>query len=65
MDEQAAETPRQRVRRHAAARRASLTAVEGTDTSPEAPVERESRPAASGTAGPNDDRLRRERPPHW
>jgi hypothetical protein len=55
---------RQRVRK-SGARRAELTPVEGTDTSPESPVEREAARAASGNPGPNDDRLRRERPPHW
>jgi hypothetical protein len=56
------------------ARRAKLTPAPHTDPSPEAP--RESRngrsadagsvaSAAPGAAGENDDRLKRDRPPHW
>ncbi|MEJ3405089.1 hypothetical protein WDJ51_10120 [Rathayibacter sp. YIM 133350] len=60
------ESPRaQRVERQRGARRAKLTPVPGTDTSPEAPPAPEGGVAASGSSGPNDDRLRRERPPHW
>jgi len=60
---------RQRVERVRGSRRARLTPVEGTlsdsdaeatlrddDADPEAP---------RGTKGANDDRLRRDRPPHY
>jgi hypothetical protein len=71
--------PRQWVERvPGASRRARLTPVAGTDTSPEPPIPRhdpilDARAAAgtgtpaSGTpsAGPNDERLRRDVPPHW
>ncbi|WP_130506372.1 hypothetical protein [Microterricola gilva] len=60
-------------------RRARLTPVAGTDTSPEPPITRndpilDARPSADGGApasgtpaasGPNDERLRRDVPPHW
>ncbi|GAA2440915.1 hypothetical protein GCM10009857_00050 [Agromyces soli] len=52
---------RQRVVRARGGRRAKLTPAPGSDPSPESPVEREqSRPA-----GPDDERITRERPPHW
>lgn len=52
---------RQRVVRARGARRAKLTPAPGSDPSPESPLEREpSRPA-----GPDDERITRERPPHW
>ncbi len=72
--------PRQWVERvPGASRRARLTPVEGTDTSPEPPITRDdpildARAAAEGGApasgtpnpsGPNDERLRRDVPPHW
>ena len=58
--------PRQHVQKHGTRnRRARLTAVAGTDTSPESPVEREESPVGSGPMGPNDERLKRDRPPHW
>ncbi|KQW06745.1 hypothetical protein ASC66_07330 [Leifsonia sp. Root4] len=72
--------PRQWVERvPGARRRARLTPVAGTDTSPEPPITRDdpildARPAADGGApasgtptasGPNDERLRRDVPPHW
>lgn len=53
--------PRQRVEK-TGRRRARLTPVEGTDTSPETPDEAE--PAAR----PNDSReadMLRDKPPHW
>lgn len=54
-------------------RRARLTPVAGTDASPEVPIVHDDAvfdapsAAASGTssAGANDERLRRDRPPHW
>lgn len=67
--------PRQWVERvPGARRRARLTPVAGTDPSPEAPIVGDDAvfgaqgAAASGTpsaAGPNDERLRRDVPPHW
>lgn len=72
--------PRQWVERvPGASRRARLTPVAGTDTSPEPPITRDdpildARAAAVGGApasgtpspsGPNDERLRRDVPPHW
>lgn len=53
---------RQRVERVPGARRARLTPAPGTDATPDAPPDEEARPEASG---PNDERLRRDVPPHW
>lgn len=51
------------------ARRARLTRVEGTlsDSDAEATLrgERANGTAPSGERGQNDERLRRDRPPHW
>jgi hypothetical protein len=69
-----AEDERQRVERAGGrARRARLTPAPGTDPTPEAPVpgageDGEERPAKRkpGAKGdPDDDRITRERPPHW
>lgn len=59
--------PRQRVvKAPGRVRRAKLTPAPDTDPSPEAPVPREEGGVASaGTRGENDERLRRDRPPHW
>jgi hypothetical protein len=59
-------TDRQRVVRVPGARRAQLTPVPGTDTEPET-AETEETPVAeaSGASGPNDERLRRDVPPHY
>ncbi|RNE56997.1 hypothetical protein [Cryobacterium tepidiphilum] len=59
--------PRQRVvKAPGRARRAALTPAPETDPSPEVPVPRgEGGVASSGVRGENDDRLRRDRPPHW
>lgn len=62
-----AEKPRQRVERVPGARRARLTPVEGSDPEPET-ASRETdavAPVATGDNGPNDDRLRRDVPPHY
>jgi len=60
---------RQRVERVAGSRRARLTRVAGTlsDSDAEATLrgERGAAAAPHGEAGPNDARLRRDRPPHW
>ncbi|WP_261165131.1 hypothetical protein [Microbacterium sp. Marseille-Q6965] len=59
---------RQRVERVRGARRARLTRVEGTlsDSDAESTLRGgEQGPLSAGERGPNDDRLRRDRPPHW
>lgn len=60
--------PRQRVVRARGARRARLTPAPGTDPAPETAtpgahddVER----GATRPATPDDERITRERPPHW
>ncbi|NUT58083.1 MAG: hypothetical protein HOQ00_04455 [Agromyces sp.] len=69
-----AEDERQRVERAGGrARRARLTPAPGTDPTPEAPVpgtgedveERSAPGKVAGKADPDDDRITRERPPHW
>ena len=64
-----AERPRQRVEKVPGSRRARLTKVEGTlgDADAEATLRGEDDAGApvAGEKGPNDDRLRRDRPPHW
>jgi hypothetical protein len=56
----------QRIVRVPGARRARLTAVPGTDAEPEKAERGDGGPPASGTgAGPNDDRLRQDVPPHY
>jgi hypothetical protein len=63
--------PRQRVERAPGrARRARLTPAPGSDPSPEAPVregeaEPEGTTAKAGAAASDDERLTRDRPPHW
>jgi len=65
------ESERQRVVRVPGSRRAKLTPAPGTDPSPELPPEDdEDAPTAgaagaSGDAGPNDERMRRDVPPHY
>ena len=64
------EEPRQRVERATGrARRARLTPAPGSDPSPEVPVDRLEAPEPlKGKAGPgtsDDERLTRDRPPHW
>ena len=59
---------RQRIERVPGARRARLTPAPGTSSEPVATDEDEktdAAPAAPGTAGPNDEQLRRDVPPHW
>lgn len=63
------EEPRQRIERVAGSRRARLTPAPGTDPLPE-PVSTASagdeKPTAPDTQrGPNDERLRRDVPPHY
>ena len=59
------DSDRQRVVRVAGSRRARLTPVAGTDTSPDVVThEPPSKDAITGD-GPNDDRMLREVPPHY
>lgn len=68
-----APAPRQSVVRAAGrARRAQLTPAPDTDPSPDVPARDEEKaapadptPGAPGARGENDDRLKRDRPPHW
>ena len=63
------EEPRQRVERAGGkARRARLTPAPGSDPSPEQPASAEPEPDATPKRtrpSPDDDRITRERPPHW
>lgn len=63
-----AAAPRQRVVRVAGARRAQLTPAPGTDPDPDLPPDADDAPAAgtgASESGPNDERLRRDVPPHY
>jgi hypothetical protein len=56
---------RQRIEKVPGARRAKLTPAPGTS---EEPTEADAEAAASDTPtadGPNDERMRRDVPPHW
>ncbi|MBS1906995.1 MAG: hypothetical protein JST33_10615 [Actinobacteria bacterium] len=55
---------RQRIVRVRGSRRARLTPAPGTHPEPDE-RDREAVPAAKGESGPNDDRMRREVPPHY
>lgn len=55
---------RQRVERVRGSRRARLTPAPGSDPSPEAPVHRDE-PSKGKPGSPDDERITRERPPHW
>lgn len=55
---------RQRVQRVPGSRRAKLTPAPGTTTEP-VPADEAAPDAAAGDAGPNDERLRRDVPPHY
>ncbi|BDZ55737.1 hypothetical protein GCM10025870_28100 [Agromyces marinus] len=59
--------PRQRVERARGARRARLTPAPGTDPEPETavPGAHDDRERGASKAPPEDDRITRERPPHW
>ena len=62
---------RQRIERVKGSRRAKLTPAPGTDPSPEAPVPGRGNAVddedegARRVSGPDDERLTREKPPHW
>ncbi|MFC9919985.1 hypothetical protein [Agromyces binzhouensis] len=63
-----AAAPRQRVERARDARRARLTPAPGTDPEPESAVpgaHDESDVGQARESHPEDDRITRERPPHW
>ena len=60
--------PRQPIVRQRGARRSKLLPAPNTDPSPDLPIEREDggvAPTGAGPGGENDERLRRDRPPHW
>ncbi|KRE21254.1 hypothetical protein ASG80_14520 [Agromyces sp. Soil535] len=63
------EERRQRVERAGGkSRRARLTPAPGSDPSPEQPAAAEPQDGAKpkrGRPSPDDDRITRERPPHW
>ena len=60
---------RQRVERVPGSRRAKLTPAPGTTREPAPADENSETPAADAASGsekgPNDDRMRRDVPPHW
>lgn len=61
-------TNRQRIERVPGSRRARLTPAPGTRPEPVPEDERGSdaaAPASEQTTGPNDERLKRDVPPHW
>ncbi|WP_438856531.1 hypothetical protein [Agromyces sp. M3QZ16-3] len=63
-----ATAPRQRVERARGARRARLTPAPGTDPAPESAVpgaHDEDEEGAPRKVRPEDERITRERPPHW
>jgi len=63
-----ASAPRQRVERAKRGRRARLTPAPGSDPEPEAAVpgaHEPEKPTKRGKAASDDDRITRERPPHW
>jgi hypothetical protein len=58
--------PRQRIERVAGSRRVRLTPAPGTAAEP--PTESDEGPEEAGrdaASGPNDERMRREKPPHY
>ncbi|WP_136709935.1 hypothetical protein [Agromyces sp. H66] len=63
--------PRQRVERAGTGRRARLTPAPGTDVAPEAPTPSTGDAEELGTkpkrrrGSSDDERITRERPPHW
>jgi len=56
---------RQHVEKVPGSRRARLTPVPGTDVSPEPPAGRDEPASGPVDHGPNDDRMLREKPPHY
>ncbi|WP_314424247.1 hypothetical protein [uncultured Microbacterium sp.] len=64
-DDDTPSAPRQKVVRVTGSRRARLTPVEGTDTSPERAAGEKPPASAPRDKGPNDDRLMQDVPPHY
>lgn len=56
--------PRQKLERVAGSRRVRLTAVPGTTAEPDAATDAIAQDAPAA-GGPNDERMRREVPPHY
>ncbi|MCC4908786.1 hypothetical protein [Microbacterium sp. cx-59] len=56
--------PRQRVERVRGSRRAKLTSAPGAVDAPDLP-ERDDAASAPSDGGPNDERMRRDVPPHY
>jgi hypothetical protein len=58
---------RQRIERVPGARRAKLTPAPGTSPEPDLPADDDLPVENDGAAasGPNDERMRRDVPPHW
>ena len=56
---------RQRVEKVRGARRAKLIAAPGTTDEPDEPDADRDAEAAAPASGPNDERMRREVPPHY
>jgi hypothetical protein len=56
---------RQRVERVPGSRRAKLTPAPGTTSEPTESDDDASAETANPTGGPNDDRMRRDVPPHY
>ncbi|MGL3150987.1 hypothetical protein ACSS7Z_11580 [Microbacterium sp. A82] len=59
------ESPRQRIVRVTGSRRARLTAVAGTDTSPDVVTHKAPAKEKITGRGPNDDRMLGDVPPHY
>lgn len=57
--------PRQRIERVGRGRRVRLTPVPGTSEEPTASDEDHDATPAEPGQGPNDERMRRDVPPHW
>jgi len=56
---------RQRIEKVPGARRAKLTPAPGTSADPDLPAEDEADADETAASGPNDERMRRDVPPHW
>jgi hypothetical protein len=56
---------RQRIEKVPGARRARLTPAPGTAAEPDPPAEDDGPASVEPGAGPNDDRLQRDVPPHY
>ncbi|MFT4214459.1 MAG: hypothetical protein QM622_06750 [Microbacterium sp.] len=56
---------RQRIERMPGARRARLTPAPGTDPAPDTSETTDAPAGKAEASGPNDERMRRDVPPHW